>query len=226
MEILVVGSVGLDTITTPHGTREDVIGGSASHFSVSASYYAKTNMVAVVGEDFPQKPRDLFKRRGVDTKGLQTVAGRTFRWSGYYNIDYHKAYTLETQLNGGLSSIRFSQIVSYDAEKVVIVDSVGILVSLYQYAHIVYVGGGFGEGVHNVLEPAVYGVPVLIGPNHGNSHEAMELIKREGLIAVEDAAGLSAQLERLLADYREAAGEERDEAEEALLDFFLDIDED
>ncbi len=108
--------------------------------------------------------------------------------------------SLEAQLNGGLSSIRFSQIVSYDNEKVVIVDSVGILGSLYQYAGIVYVGGGFGEGVHNVLEPAVYGVPGLIGPHHGNSHEAKELVRRKGLIAVEDAAGLRAQLELLLAD--------------------------
>lgn len=114
--------------------------------------------------------------------------------------DLRHLAALEARLNGTLTSIRFSQIVSYDNERVIIVDSVGILISLYQYAGIVYVGGGFGEGVHNVLEPAVYGVPVMIGPNHGNSHEARELVRREGIIAVEDGAGITAQLERLLAD--------------------------
>ncbi len=107
---------------------------------------------------------------------------------------------LESRMNGGLSSIRFSQIVSYAGERVVIVDSVGILVSLYQYAHIVYVGGGFGAGVHNVLEPAVYGVPVMIGPNHGNSHEAKEMIKRDALIAVAGVDDARAGFGRLLED--------------------------
>ncbi|MBI2945420.1 MAG: sugar kinase [Candidatus Wallbacteria bacterium] len=99
MEILVVGSVGLDSITTPHGKREEVVGGSASHFAMSASYFAPVNMVAVVGKDFPEETHQLFRRHKIDLEGLQIVEGRTFRWSGYYNIDYHKAYTLETQLN-------------------------------------------------------------------------------------------------------------------------------
>ncbi len=99
MSILAVGSVGLDTITTPHGTREEIVGGSASHFSVSASHYTPVHLVAVVGEDFPQSALDAFKKRGIDTEGLQIVPGRTFRWSGYYNIDFHKAHTRETQLN-------------------------------------------------------------------------------------------------------------------------------
>ncbi len=107
---------------------------------------------------------------------------------------------LESRMIGALSSIRFSQIVSYAGEKVVIVDSVGILVSLYQYAQIVYVGGGFGAGVHNVLEPAVYGVPVLIGPNHANSHEAKELIRRDALMAVADSEEIRVALGRLLED--------------------------
>jgi 3-deoxy-D-manno-octulosonic-acid transferase len=115
---------------------------------------------------------------------------------------------LESRLEGRLSSIRFSQIVSYAGEKVVVVDSIGILVSLYQYARIVYVGGGFGAGVHNVLEPAVYGVPVLIGPNHANSHEAVELVKRGAIGVINDEEGLSLNLGRLLSDpaLRERAG--------------------
>jgi 3-deoxy-D-manno-octulosonic-acid transferase len=107
---------------------------------------------------------------------------------------------LESRMEGRLTSIRFSQLVSYAGERVVVVDSVGILVSLYQYAHVVYVGGGFGAGVHNVLEPAVYGVPVMIGPNHSNSNEALELIRRDAIIAVDGAAHMSDNLRRLLSD--------------------------
>jgi 3-deoxy-D-manno-octulosonic-acid transferase len=107
---------------------------------------------------------------------------------------------LEDRMEGRLSSIRFSQLVSYDGERVIVVDSVGILVSLYQYAHLVYVGGGFGAGVHNVLEPAVYGVPVMIGPNHSNSNEAVELIRRDAIIAVDGAGSVSDNLRRLLSD--------------------------
>jgi 3-deoxy-D-manno-octulosonic-acid transferase len=107
---------------------------------------------------------------------------------------------LEDRLEGRMTSIRFSQLVSYAGERVIIVDSVGVLVSLYQYAHIVYVGGGFGTGVHNVLEPAVYGVPVVIGPNHRNSNEAVELVSREAVIAVDGPESIKETLGRLLSD--------------------------
>ncbi len=99
METLVVGSVGLDTITTPQGTREDVIGGSASHFAMSASRFSPVKMVAVVGSDFPESAMDTFRKNQIDLTGLQVKEGRTFRWSGYYNIDFHKAHTRDTQLN-------------------------------------------------------------------------------------------------------------------------------
>lgn len=99
MSILVVGSVGLDTITTPHGKVEDILGGSASHFSISASFYTNVRLVGVVGTDFTSANTEVLTKRGVDTRGLQVAQGTTFRWSGYYTVDYHKAYTLETHLN-------------------------------------------------------------------------------------------------------------------------------
>lgn len=99
MSITVVGSVGLDTITTPHGKVEETIGGSASHFSVVASYFAPVRLVGIVGEDFPATHRDMLHKRGVDLAGLKTVPGATFRWSGYYTVDFHQAHTLETHLN-------------------------------------------------------------------------------------------------------------------------------
>jgi sugar/nucleoside kinase (ribokinase family) len=99
VSILVVGSVGLDTITTPHGKVEDVLGGSAAHFSLAASFYTKVHLVGVVGTDFPQDQLGIYRERGVDLSGLQSSPGATFRWAGYYTVDFHKAHTLDTQLN-------------------------------------------------------------------------------------------------------------------------------
>jgi len=107
---------------------------------------------------------------------------------------------LEERMNGTLSHLRFSQIVSYAGEQVVIVDSIGVLVSLYQYAHLAYVGGGFGDGIHNVLEPAVYGVPVLFGPGHENSQEAGELLARGAVISISSGEELRSALRTLLSD--------------------------
>jgi sugar/nucleoside kinase (ribokinase family) len=98
-QILVVGSVALDTIRTPYGEAVEALGGSASYFSFSASHFAPVTMVAVVGEDFPAEHREAFLRRGVDLSGLQTAAGRTFRWRGEYAAELGHAHTLETQLN-------------------------------------------------------------------------------------------------------------------------------
>jgi len=88
--------------------------------------------------------------------------------------------TIETKLNSDIQTIRFSAMNDYNNERVIIIDSVGILMALYQYAHVAYVGGSFKQGVHNVLEPAVYGIPVLFGPKHLNSQEAVELVRRGG----------------------------------------------
>ncbi len=99
MQIVVVGSVALDTIRTPFGQAEEVLGGSATYFSLAASLFGSVGIVAVVGDDFPRNYIELLSSRGVDLKGLQTVPGRTFRWKGYYDYDLNTAHTLETQLN-------------------------------------------------------------------------------------------------------------------------------
>lgn len=98
-EILVVGSVALDSVRTPYGEAVEALGGSASYFSLSASQFAPVSMVAVVGEDFPVEHRALFESRGVDLSGLETAPGRTFRWRGEYGPELAHAHTLETQLN-------------------------------------------------------------------------------------------------------------------------------
>ena len=98
-EILVVGSVALDSVRTPFGAAEEALGGSASYFALSASHFAPVKILAVVGDDFPAEHRRLFEGRGVDLSGLETAPGRTFRWRGEYTVELGHAHTLETQLN-------------------------------------------------------------------------------------------------------------------------------
>ena len=99
MEILVVGSVAFDTVETPFGRGNDILGGSATYFSTAASFFTGVQLVAVVGEDFPAEHRAFLAARNIDLTGLQVAPGRTFRWKGRYGFDLNEAQTLETQLN-------------------------------------------------------------------------------------------------------------------------------
>lgn len=99
MSILVIGSVAFDSIETPFGQVEEALGGSATYFSTSASYFTDVRLVAVVGNDFPVQHRAMLEERGVDLQGLQTAEGATFRWKGRYGFDLNEAHTLDTQLN-------------------------------------------------------------------------------------------------------------------------------
>ena len=98
MSILVVGSVAFDTVTTPFGEGKEVLGGSATHFSVSASFWTKVKLVAVVGDDFTPAHRRPLLEHDVDLGGLVVAPGRTFRWVGKYGYDLNVANTLDTQL--------------------------------------------------------------------------------------------------------------------------------
>lgn len=98
-ELLVVGSVALDSVATPFGTVREALGGSATFFSYSASFFTGVRLLATVGEDFPQEHLDLLRGRSVDLSGLQVSKGRTFRWTGEYGYDLNEAKTLDTQLN-------------------------------------------------------------------------------------------------------------------------------
>ena len=100
MGILVVGSVGYDTVWTPLGSGTDLLGGSATYFSISASYFSSVSLVAVVGSDFRSDDINLLKNHGVNTSGLEIASGKTFRWSGRYDPDdVNRRDTLDTQLN-------------------------------------------------------------------------------------------------------------------------------
>jgi len=105
---------------------------------------------------------------------------------------------LESKLDGNISFIRFSEMNNHNNEKVILIDCIGIMVALYQYAHVVYIGGSFKQGIHNVLEPAVFGNPVIFGPKHTNSQEAVELARRGGGFIVENEKELYRTLRTLL----------------------------
>jgi sugar/nucleoside kinase (ribokinase family) len=97
--LLVVGTVAFDSIKTPHGEAENILGGSASYFSLAASWFVPVQIVAVVGDDFGEEHLRVFQDRGVDTAGFVRAPGKTFRWSGEYVGDMNEARTLETHLN-------------------------------------------------------------------------------------------------------------------------------
>jgi sugar/nucleoside kinase (ribokinase family) len=100
MPILVVGSVAFDALQTPFGKVDRCIGGSATYFSVAASFFTEVSLVAVVGEDFTEEDASVFQGRNIDTSGLQRVSGaKTFFWSGEYGYDLNVARTKDTQLN-------------------------------------------------------------------------------------------------------------------------------
>ncbi len=99
MSILVVGSVAFDTLKTPYGERQKILGGAATYFSLSASYFADVRVVAVVGEDFTPENEAVMNKRGVDTRGIQHAKGKTFHWTGEYGENVNEAKTLSTELN-------------------------------------------------------------------------------------------------------------------------------
>jgi len=97
--VLAVGSVAFDTIKNPFGEATRVVGGSATYFSVAASFFTDVRLVAVVGEDFGDRGASLFEGRRIDLGGLQTVPGETFRWKGEYGFDLNTRETIYTKLN-------------------------------------------------------------------------------------------------------------------------------
>jgi sugar/nucleoside kinase (ribokinase family) len=97
--LVIVGSIGIDTIETPREKRIEILGGSVSYACAAASFFVQTGMVGVVGTDFPAEYRELWKKMGIDLAGLQTEEGKTFRWSGVYEENMDNRRTLVTDLN-------------------------------------------------------------------------------------------------------------------------------
>jgi cytidine kinase len=98
MSVLIVGSTALDSIKTPKSENPKLLGGSASHAAVAASFFAPVKMVGVVGDDFPKKYVALYEKHGIDLEGLQREAGKTFHWAGEYEVNMNNRRTLTTEL--------------------------------------------------------------------------------------------------------------------------------
>ena len=98
-KLLVVGSMAFDTVRTPFGEANDVLGGSATYFSTSASFFTDVDLIAVIGEDFPEEHLSFLRERGINLAGLERREGKTFRWKGEYTYQLNEAQTLETHLN-------------------------------------------------------------------------------------------------------------------------------
>lgn len=98
MSVLIVGSTALDSIKTPSAVNPRLLGGSASHAAVAASFFTCPRMVGVVGDDFPRKYVQLYRKHGIDLEGLQIVPGKTFHWSGEYEVNMNNRRTLATEL--------------------------------------------------------------------------------------------------------------------------------
>jgi cytidine kinase len=98
MSVLIVGSTALDSIKTPKAEKPRLLGGSASHAAVAASFFGPVNLVGVVGDDFPKRYVQLYKRHGIDLEGLQVLPGKTFHWSGEYELNMNNRRTLLTEL--------------------------------------------------------------------------------------------------------------------------------
>jgi sugar/nucleoside kinase (ribokinase family) len=98
MSVLIVGSTALDSIKTPKAENPRLLGGSASHAAVAASFFSPVKMIGVVGEDFPKRYLQLYRRHGIDLAGLQVKPGKTFHWSGEYEVNLNNRRTLLTEL--------------------------------------------------------------------------------------------------------------------------------
>ncbi|MFC1690683.1 PfkB family carbohydrate kinase [Nanoarchaeota archaeon] len=103
---IIIGTIGLDTIETPFGKKEEILGGSATYAAYAASFFTQPGMVAAAGEDLPKDHTDLLIKKGIDIKGVKKQ-GKTFRWEGYYEYDMNEAKTMRTELNS---------LASFDAE--------------------------------------------------------------------------------------------------------------
>ena len=98
MSLLVVGTTALDSIKTPWAENPRLLGGSASHAAVAASFFARPHLIGAVGDDFPRKYINLYHRHGIDLQGLQQLSGQTFHWSGEYEVNMNNRRTLDTVL--------------------------------------------------------------------------------------------------------------------------------
>ena len=171
MSLLVVGSVAFDSVKTPFGEAENAVGGSATYFSVSASFFSDVQLVAVVGEDFSDEEVSFLNSKNIDTQGLKRVKGNTFRWKGEYTYDLNEAHTLETHLN---VFEKFSPVLPED----------------YKNAKFVFLGNIDPELQMSVLkqvrEPVFVGLDTMNYWIDGKRSALIEVLKQVDILTIND----------------------------------------
>lgn len=115
--MLVVGTIGLDSVKTPFGEVKNILGGAGTYASFAASFFTNVNMVSTIGKDFPKEHIDLLQSRKIDLEGVKKSA-TTFKWKGYYQYDMNEAHTVSTKI-GGLKSFKPELPEKYKEEKYV-----------------------------------------------------------------------------------------------------------
>jgi sugar/nucleoside kinase (ribokinase family) len=185
MPLLVVGSVALDSVHTPSGSRENILGGSAVYFSYAASYFTSVRLVGVVGEDWPPEHTRLLESRQIDTRGLHVVpGGKTFRWRGKYKPNMNDRDTLEVHLN-------------------VLGDFEPVLPEDFKRCPFVFLGNGSPSAQMKALDQVV-GRRLAVADTmdlwiRGSHGELMELLKRvDGLVMNDSEAKLLTEDENLV----------------------------
>jgi len=99
MSLVIVGSLAFDTIETPYGRKERIVGGSSTYCALAASFFTQPGIVSVIGEDFPEETINFFKKRKIDLEGISRKAGQTFHWEARYGLDPNQRTTIKTELN-------------------------------------------------------------------------------------------------------------------------------
>jgi sugar/nucleoside kinase (ribokinase family) len=172
MTVLVVGSVALDSVETPFGKADDVLGGSATYFSASACHLTPVQLVGVVGSDYPVERLDALRRRGVDLSGLERAEGESFRWRGRYRHDLNSAETLETRL-GVFSHFRPKIPAQFRSAPFVFLGNIDPRLQL--------------EVLQQVERPRLVACDTMNFWIESRRHELLELLGRVDIITLNDA---------------------------------------
>jgi len=187
--------VGVENVTVSGDTRLDRVADIAADIKEFplVKAFAGNSKVLIAGSTWPADEELLVKYLQTNKHQIKTIIAP-------HEIEEAKIRVLIEKL--GSKAGRYSQanpqnISTWD---VLIIDSIGMLAHLYNYGTIAYIGGGFGEGIHNILEAAVFGLPVIFGPNYTKFHEALELLEREGAFPVDNYSDFEQALNNLLED--------------------------
>ncbi len=192
---LLLAKNGISHVTVSGDTRFDrvyALGKSARPYPL-IQQFAGAHSTIVAGSTWPKDEKLLADL-------LRSSNGRLRLIVAPHEVHEENVARLEKELSGLACRYSKQQGRLPDHVRVLIIDSIGILSQLYQYGHMAYVGGGFGKGIHNILEAATFGIPVLFGPNHRKFAEAADLLKRGGAFCIRDEVELREVAERLLDD--------------------------